>query len=350
VTTVGEPGQGVTLLQFRRALPASAWLRASILWADNLAAIWPESGPMAFTSEQERSQHEIRQLRAAGLFQEKYVSGSPGTEAMTRMLEDLGITDASGQAYEAWQDDGSAVGSIPGPVSQYDPDTFVYKKKLPDWTYNNLKRRGLLQQHPSGYGYEISSPELLNRLLAAFATRLSETSDRWLVPDAEVPEQARRIAAPSGDEETRQALVLTLKGKVTPDLKTDFRRFLDFRQDEKNERARKDYIAQLTGLWDLYARGGPEHAAEQVVVRVMNDLRKARESYFYRVSNQSLAAAGLSLCGAVIPLLAQHPVQVLIGAILTAGGAAAAITVRNNAPMYIRAASRSELLAPTASI
>ena len=134
-----------------------------------------------------------------------------------------------------------------------------------------------------------------------------------------------------------------------PDLKTDFQRFIDFRGNEKNERARKDYIEQLTTLWDLCARGGPEHAAEQIGVRVTNDLRKARESYFQRVSSQSLAGAGLSLCGAVIPLHAPHPVQVLIGAILTAGGAAATITVRKNAPTYIRAASKSELLAPTVS-
>ena len=308
MATVGEPGQAVTLLHFRRSLPASAWLRASVLWADSLAAIWPESGPTAFDAEQEQSQREIWQLGNAGLFRPEYIFDLPASETATRVLEDLVSADFGEAPGEAWHDGASAVGSISESVGQYDPETFVHISKLPKWIIEELLSRKLLEPGPNEYGYVIDT-EILNRLLAAHATVLSEASDRWLVPDAEVPAQARRIAAPSGAREAHQALVITLKSKVMPDLKTDFQRFIDFRGNEKNERARKDYIEQLTTLWDLCARGGPEHAAEQIGVRVTNDLRKARESYFQRVSSQSLAGAGLSLCGAVIPLHAPHPVH-----------------------------------------
>ncbi len=45
MVTMERSRQGVTLLQFSRVIPSSAWLRASILWADDLAAVWPMPEP-----------------------------------------------------------------------------------------------------------------------------------------------------------------------------------------------------------------------------------------------------------------------------------------------------------------
>jgi len=64
-----EPSRHLTLLQFRRVIPSSAWLRASILWADDLAAIWPMREPEPLNRAQEQPLQEVWSLLNAGYFQ-----------------------------------------------------------------------------------------------------------------------------------------------------------------------------------------------------------------------------------------------------------------------------------------
>lgn len=350
MTAVGQADQGLTLLQFRRVLPTSAWLRASILWADKLAAIWPETGPRAMNHAQEQSQREIEQLEYANFFRPEYISGfSP--ESAAEVIADLERASASESLGEVWQDGALAAGPI-SPLTdrqllEYDPHTFLYNEKLPDETIEQLVRLNLLRQRPDGH-YVATSADLLDRVLAAYVSVLCDTYGGRLVPDIQVPAQARRIAAPDAGE-NRQALVISLMGAVTPDLVTPFERFIEFRQNDRNESARRDYIEQLTGLWDQFARGGPEHAVRQIVLQVTTDLQKARKSYFERVGAQ-LTAQGLGSLGVLIPLLAIHPPLAIVGAIASVGGSAVTVAVRKGAPTYVRAATKSELLAPTASL
>jgi hypothetical protein len=350
----GQADQHVTLLQFQRVLPSSAWLRASILWADDLAAIWPvDEEPTPFDRGQQQSLEQIWDLRVAGLFEPKFIPDLPGREALRRLLDDWQRPDVSEPLDEVWQDDGKAVGpsSATGRrLQDYDPETFVYHEKLPEWIIDELIERKLIKPRPAESGYVADSAESLTRLLSAYATVLHEVSGGRLVPTIEQPAQARRIAAPSSDNETRQALVVMLHSAVTPDLETDFQRFIEFRLNEENECARRDYLEQLVGFWDLCARGGPDHALKEAVGRVTKDLRKARESYFKRVDNQTLTAAGLASCGAVIPLLAAHPPAAIVGALVTVGASVVTVTVRMGAPKYVRNATKAELLAPTGSI
>jgi hypothetical protein len=355
VSTTEQPRQGVTLLQFRRVVPSSAWLRASILWADGLAAVWPMREPTPLNHAQEQPLQEVWSLLNVGLFERKYIYDLFFTTAeageIAQILDDATSAHASALHGAAWEDGGLAAGPQPVTVgrrpTEYDPDTYIYPDKLPSAVTQELAGRNLIERRPDGRGYTVTSIETLNQLLAAYARVLQEISDNCL-PDVEEPDQARRIAAPSNTEETRQALVLTLRGAVQPDLQTDFQRFIEFRTADKNERARRDYIEQLTSLWELCARGGPEHAREQVISRVVADLRKARESYFTRIDRQMLAAQALSSFGVVLPLAPAHPAAAVAGAIATVGASVVTVTVRNNAPRYIRRATQSNLLAPMA--
>ena len=282
MASAGHVERSVTLLQFRRVIPASSWVRASILWADNVSAIWPtDDQPTPFDHVQEQSLEEIAQLQSAGLFWPQHIFGLSGIEAVASILEKLQRISigTSFSRTKTWRDGGSAVGPIPAtsnsPPFKYSPETFVYPNKVPNLLTEALIERNITR--PSGTGYIVSNADILDDLLAAHAIVLHEISYGRVVPDVEEPAQARRIAAPSGYENTRQALVLTLRSAITPDLETDFRRFIDFRLKKSNERARKDYIEQLTGLWDLCSRGGAKHARAETIRRVTTDLRKARK-------------------------------------------------------------------------
>lgn len=336
-------------------MPASAWLRASILWADDLAAIWPADGrPTPFSATQERSLEEMQLLRQADLFKPQFIFDLPYSAPLARAI-DAAVLPDSAPRDEAWQDGGSAVGppisASTGPRPREDVhDRFIYQNKLPEWATDLLRSRHMLEPRPPGTGYVLASADAVDRLLAAYATVLCETFGGRLVPDVEEPAQARRIAAPSHAGGSRQAVVLTLRGAVTPDLQTDFRRFIDFRLDAGHERARRDYIEHLTALWDLFARGGEDHAAEQTIAQVTNDLRKARDSYFKRVSKQTLIAQGLVSLGVVLPLLAADPVAAVAAAAASVAGSVITVTVRNDAPKFIRNATKAELLATVGGI
>jgi len=71
---------------------------------------------------------------------------------------------------------------------------------------------------------------LLDRLLAAYACVLHQTSGNRLVPDTRTPVDSRRLAAPSLGVQTQHALATSLPGVVAPNLSTDIRRFIDFRK------------------------------------------------------------------------------------------------------------------------
>jgi hypothetical protein len=267
-------------------------------------------------------------------------------------VDDVESARVSEPYAQGWEDGSPATG--PGRVpagrgpAEYDPDTFLYPDKLPGAVTRELARRNVIEPRPDGHGYTAASAEFLNRLLAGYARVLQARSGGHLLPDVEEPGQARRIAAPLDNGETRQALVLALRGALAPDLRTDFQRFIEFRAVDKNERARRDYIEQLTSLWDRCARGGQEHARTQVLGRVAADLGKARESYFKRVTAQALAGQTLASFGVLIPLAAAHPPAAIAGALAGIGASAVTVAVRNDAPRYIRRATQSELLAPTA--
>lgn len=344
----------MTLLQFSRVIPSSAWLRASILWADGLAAVWPTREPTPLSHAQEQPLQEVWSLLNVGLFERVYLRDlfSPMTDAdVATILDEAGSADAFRPYTEDWQDGGPATGpAVPAgrQVTEYNADTFLYPDKLPSLIIQELLRRNLIRSITYGRGYTVASAEVLDQLLAVYARVLQERSGGRLLPDVEEPAQARNIAAPLNTGETRQALVLTVRGALTPDLQTDFQRFIDFRAVDKNERARREYIDHLTRLWDLCARGGLEHAREQVVGRVVADLGKARESYFKRVTGQVLTAQALASFAVVLPLAAAHPAVAVEGALAAIGASVVTVAVRNGAPRYIRRAIQSDLLAPTA--
>lgn len=353
----------VTLLQFLRVVPSSAWLRASILWADNLAAIWPMHGPTPRSPAQEKSLQEVRSLLDVGLFERKYLHGflTPATVSnAARALNNAVSSKADAPLYEGWNDDGPAAGSAPVPVwlkkmlfaeqddlDQNDFNRFLYPGKLPTEVIRELTRQGVIMPGRGRYGYTLRSADFLDQLLAGYARLLHARSGGRLLPDVEESGQARRIAAPVDAETSCRALVLTLRGAVKPDLETDFQRFIDFRANAKNERARQDYLEQLTRLWDDFARGGPDNASEQMLGQVAADLDLARQSYLKRVAAQTLAGQVLTSISVIIPLAVAHPLPAVVGALSALGGSAVTVTVRNDAPIYIRRATKSELLAPT---
>jgi hypothetical protein len=346
-----EQSQRVTLLQFRRVIPSSAWLRASILWADDLAAIWPMREPEPLSRAQEQPLEEIWSLSNAGYFERKYLSELlDPDERLAQILDDAGLIAAS-QRDNRWEDGSPGAGPTLDPSAQtrrdYDADSFIYPDKLPRIVIQELARRRLIDTRPDGYGYSVASPEVLDQLLAVYARVLQERSIGGLLPDVEEPDQARRIAAPNHAGSTREALVLAIRGAARPDLRTDFQRFIDFRESDKNERARRDYSEQLAGLWDLCARGGPEHAREQVLKRVMADVVQARDSYFKLVTLKALAVQALTVFGVVLPLAAGQSAPAVAGALASVSASVATVTVRNTAPRYLRRATKSELVAPT---
>lgn len=355
MTTAKQSRQRVTLLQFLRVVPSSAWLRASILWADDLAAMWPGREVEPLNQAQEQPLREVWSLLNAGLFERKTLLdffSSMTAPAMAQALDEAQSACASKPGAEGWEDDGPAVGPDPVPtrrsLAEYDPDTFLYPDKLPEGMTRELAKRDLIRPHADGRGYTAASAEFLDRLLAGYARVLQARSGGYLLPDVEEPGQAWRIAAPLNTGETRKALVLTLRGGVAPDLQTDFQRFIDFRLDEKNERARRDYIEQLTSLWDRCARGGPDNARKGVLDRVAADLGKSRESYFKRVTAQALIGQALTSFSVLIPLADAHSPANVVSTFTAIAGSVVTVAVRNDAPVYIRRATRSELLAPTA--
>lgn len=356
MVTMEQSRQGVTLLQFSRVIPSTAWLRASILWADDLAAVWPMPEPIPLSHAQEQPLQEVRSLLDAGLFERVYLADlfSPMTDTDVAMiLDQAGIAGVFRPYTEDWLDGGAATGpamsvSAGYEAAEYDPGTFLYPDKLPGPVIRELERRNLIR-FLDIRGYTVTNAEILDQLLAIYARVLHERSGGRLLPDVEEPGQARNIAAPLYTAETRQALVLTIRDAFAPDLHTDFQRFVDFRATDKNERARREYIDHLTGLWELCARGGLEHAREQVFKRTVADLGKARESYFKRVNRQALVAQVLVSFGVVLPLTASHPAVAVEGALANIGASAVTVAVRNGAPRYIRRAIGSDLLAPTAT-
>jgi hypothetical protein len=346
-----EPSQRITLLQFRRVVPSSAWLRASILWADDLAAIWPMREPEPLDRAQEQPLREVRSLLNAGYFERKYLSELlDPDENFAQMLDDAGAI-APPLRGNSWEDGSPGAGPTLDPPAQtrheYDAGTFIYPDKLSHDVIRELIRRRLINTRPDGGGYTVANREVLDQLLAVYASVLQERSIGGLLPDVEEPDQARRIAAPNRAENTRQALVLAIRGAARPDLQTDFQRFIDFRESDKNERTRRDYIEQLVGLWDLCARGGPEHAREQVFGRVIADVVQARESYFKLVTLKALAVQALTVFGVILPLAAGQSAPAVAGAVASVGASIATVSVRNNAPRYLRRAIKSELVAPT---
>jgi hypothetical protein len=159
--------QGVTLLQFMRVIPSSAWLRASVLWADGLAAIWPMGGFTPFSPGQEESLQEAMSLRAAGLFEPKFISDlfSPMIAAsMAQMLDEAESAGTGGQRGRGWEDDSSAAGpgweATTSHLPRYNPDTFIYPDKLPDVVTTELARRNLITPRPGGGGYDVASAEV----------------------------------------------------------------------------------------------------------------------------------------------------------------------------------------------
>jgi len=346
-----ESSQRVTLLQFRRVIPSSAWLRASILWADDLAAIWPMREVEPLNRAQEQPLQEVWSLLNAGYFERKYLSEllDPG-EPVAQILDEAGDVGSLPRG-DGWEDNSPGAGppqdsSAPAGID-YNADTFIYPDKLPRPVTQELVRRRLINIRPDGVGYTVASPELLDRLLAVYARVLQERSIDGVLPDVEEPDQARRIAAPYGSGDTREALVLAIRGAAKPDLQTDFQRFIDFRDNDKNERARRDYIEQLVGLWDLCARGGLDHAHGQVLNRVTADVVRARASYFERVALKALAVQALTVFGVVLPLATGQPAPAVAGALASVGASVATVAVRNGAPRYLRRATKSELVAPT---
>ena len=353
--TVERADSRITLLQFLRVVPSSAWLRSSILWADDLAAIWPMREPTPMSQAQDRSLQEVWALLNVGLFERKYLYDFllPGTAACaSSALDQVARTGAGTPQAVGWEDGGAGAGpsreTAAVELGGDDLDTFLYPDKLPGAVTRQLIGRGLIMARPDGRGYTASSAEFLDQLLAGYARVLQARSGGSLLPDVEEPNQARRIAAPVNAGESRQALVLTLHAGVAPDLATDFGRFLEFRADARNERARGDYIEQLTGLWDGFARGGPENARKETLRRVAADLGAARQSYLKRVTAQALGGQALTCLSVIVPLAVAHPPAAVIGALAAIGGSAATVAVRNDAPGYIRRATKSELLAPIA--
>ena len=349
----------VTLLQFLRVLPSSAWLRSSILWADDLAAVWPMYDPTPLSHAQDKSHQEVWALLNAGLFERKVLIDylSPGTaqgesDAIDEVATEIATAGSGRPPPAGWEDGGPG----PGPtrsaarvnLGEDDLKTFVYPDKLPETVITQLIRRKLIAPRPDGQGYTASSAEFLDRLLAGYARVLQARSGGRLLPDVEEPDQARRIAAPVNAGPSRQAIVLTLRGGLAPDLETDFDKFLAFRANAENERARRDYIDELTGLWAGFARGGPGNASTQTLRRAAADLAAARQSYLKRVTAQTLAGQALSCVSVLIPLAFSHPPAAVAAALAAIGGSAVTIAVRNDAPTYLRRATKSELLAPIA--
>jgi len=210
-----------------------------------------------------------------------------------------------------------------------------------------MHRRGLLSPAPGGYLVE--RPELLNRLLAAYACVLHQTSGGRLVPDTRTPVDSRRLAAPSLGAETQHALATSLPGVVAPNLSTDIRRFIDFRKDDKNERHRRNYIEELTNFWHKCSVGGAQHADAQLLTKVSKDVVAAAHAYERRIPSEELASFGLGSTGVVLPLMAGHPLPILVGAIASVFGMCIPIAVRNGAPKYIVRATKTGLIAPVAT-
>lgn len=325
-----------------------------MLWADDLAAIWPASLPRARSSNEEQSLRELLELEHAGLFSPKNLASRPID--LSKTLEELRWIGADAPIDAAWEDGAPAVGQtrpaefIAGEEGSDDIDRFMYLEKLGPENVAELKRRGLLTPHPDGLGYVVWSAQVLDRLLAAAACMLHDVSHGRLVPYVETPVQARRLAAPSAPVDTRHAIVVELPGVVTPNLTVDLRRFIDFRLDEANDQARRDYIDTLTEVWCLCSDGGAEHAFHEVVRTVENDLRKASKTYLDRVSRRDLAALGLGAMSWLIPLASTHPPAVVAAAFCSAGALATTVVVRKGAPRYVRSAEIAGLLATTAEL
>lgn len=372
--------QGLTLLHFLRCLPPTDWLRRSILWADDLAVIWPENEPTPFTDEEEQSRREIDWLREAGFFRPEYIS-TLRKSSIRKALETIGVGDPPTLS-DPWINGAPAVGRgalalehrLDLSMSRYRqldfvtlgaspwvarkfhlPENFVYPKKFSREYYETMLAQDLIQPSPDDRGFIVADLGSLERLLSAAACVLHESSHGRLIPDVTIPSQARIIAAPphegeERDTEVRDALVLAVRGAMAPNLQTDFQRFIDFRLDDKNERARQDYVVALVNLWKLCSDGGTEHALEEVVRKVALDARQAGDSYFKRVGKKTLVSQGLTSFAAVIPLAIAHPPALIVAALSAVGASAIPLTVRKGAPKYVRSASAAGLLASTASL
>ena len=169
-----------------------------------------------------------------------------------------------------------------------------------------------------------------------------------MLPDVAEPEQARRLAAPSTSPSTRDAVLLTVRDAIQPNLRADFRDFIHFRLDERNNRARRDYIDQLTEVWQLCSNGDTENARTELGRKVASDLEKARSSYFDRVGLRPLIAGGLAISAALIPLTAGVSAAAIATAVTGASASGMVLVVRNGAPRFVRSMAGSGLLASTA--
>jgi hypothetical protein len=337
-------------MHFRSCLPGTDWLRRSVLWADDLAAIWPRSDPIPFGLAQQQSWREIDELRQARLFMPEYIFERDDIAQAT--LKELRAIGAGEPVSESWRDGAPAVGRIPPrdetELRLNDPSMYVHPEKLPQALTVKLLDRKLIKPVRSGHGYEFSSPTILDDLLDAGACALYTLSGGRLLPDVAEPAQARRIAAPRASPQGADAVVLAVNGATTPNMRTDFRHFIDFRLDARNERARRDYIDELVEVWGLCSDGPPGHAAGEVAKRMSADLEKARASYFDRVGLRNLIIGGLGLFAAVIPLAAGLTAPNVLVALAGMGVFASAVTVRNDAPRFVRSMADSDLLASTA--
>jgi hypothetical protein len=345
-----QPDSGVTLLHFRSALPATDWLRSAILWADDLAAIWPAGGPDPRNSTQEQSAREVAALQGANLFWPQFIPDwVPDHISLADALNEFGQIGSDQPVTEEWQDGQPAVGlpSMPSRTRPQDGDRFLYPDKLPKAIQEELIRRGVIAPRADGFGYSVKSGEVLDRLLAACACVLYESSGGRLVPDVGEPVEGRRLAAPSEEGQSRDAITLELRGLGVPNLRTEFDRFIEFRLNEGNERARRDYIQQLTGLWRLCSDGGPQHALDESVRRATRDLQRAQQSYVDQLGTQALVTQGMTSLASMLPLAVGQSVLAIVVALTNVGASAVSLSVRKGAPKYVRRVGRAGLLATT---
>ena len=318
---------------------------------------------------------EIDCLRSAGLFEPEFTFQLEKSK-IRKALRDTGVGEPT-EIGEPWRDGAPAVGDEPGHSlipdlrigryrkpnwteeeglrrwtkrTYYLPDSFLYPSKFSSVVWESMFAEDGIYPSMDGRGFVVDDAGSLARLLAAAACVLHESSHGRLIPDVTAPAQARRIAAPPSegdirDVEVQNALILAVRGVTPPNLRTEFRRFIDFRLDERNESARRDYIVQLMNLWKLFSDGGTEHALEEVVRKAAMDVRKAGDSYFKRVGGKTLASQGLTSFAAVIPLAVDQRPALIVSALSMVGASAIPLIVRKGAPRYVRSASKAGLLA-----
>ena len=290
------------IVSFPKVLPSKEWMAQRMLWADHLGAVWPMDAPTPRSTADEAALADARAYMKAGFFTPCRVPWDASPQLLADLQVSLRLPDS---AAKKWlRSVGTAIGDVVKPdLSEPDDNQFFYFSKFPADVRKVLLRTRVATK--DGHGLVVRTAEQANALLCALAVH-AEPADPLEMPRTLETSNAAalaRVAAPRPKAESQPAVVVELPvlGGLTAGIEA--RQIIDFRMDEKSERARQSYLDEVSRhVADKMRLEASGSAAQVASLRLERDLRLASQSFIKRLRSAGATGVGLTAVSTLVPL------------------------------------------------